>query len=195
MLFIKGFEDNSNDDIRIVAPYPSKRILVSVEIQFMRSLNILIDSLMKKYNVEKSTVRVNTKGANIDSELFKVLTMNNFDRISETIYPKLIKKFDKLFEKNLLQQNLKLYADIDKAALTIFDDILEREKSWIDERVSRYFLKIPSKAIDPKGDFELKIESFTYEVLIHFVKLIHEVKPLTGTEVFVSIMNELQNYF
>ena len=126
---------------------PSKRILVSVEIQFMRSLNILIDSLMKKYNVEKSTVRVNTKGANIDSELFKVLTMNNFDRISETIYPKLIKKFDKLFEKNLLQQNLKLYADIDKAALTIFDDILEREKSWIDERVSRYFLKIPKKLI------------------------------------------------
>lgn len=195
LLFIKGFEDNSNDDIRIVASYPSKRILVSVEIQFMRSLNVLIDSLMKKYNVEKSTVRVNAKGANIDSELFKVLTMNNFDRISETIYPKLIKKFDKLFEKNLLQQNLKLYADIDKAALTIFDDILEREKSWIDERVSRYFLKIPNKAIDTKGKFELKVESFTYEVLIHFVKLIHEVKPLTGTEVFVSIMNELQNYF
>lgn len=196
LVFTNNFDDGqSSEDVRIVASYPSKRILMSIEIQFMRSLNILIDSLMKKYNVEKSRVRVNMKGANIDSELFKVLTMNNFDRLSEVIYPKLIKKFDKLFEKNLLQQNLKLYADIDKAALTILDDILDREKSWIDERVSRFFLKVPNKIIGSKTNSELKIESFTYEVLIHFVKLINEVKPLTGTEIFVTIMNELQNYF
>ena len=44
---------NESSEYRIVAAYPSKRMLVSIEIQFMRSLNIIVDSMMKKYNLDR----------------------------------------------------------------------------------------------------------------------------------------------
>ena len=37
----------------------------------------------------------------------------------------------------------------------------------------------------------LKVDGFVYEILIHFVKLINKIKPLTNEEVFVTI---LMNY-
>ena len=51
--------------------------------------------------------------------------MNNFDKLSRIIYPELLLQFDKFFDKDLLKQNLKLFADIDKASLTIIDDIFK----------------------------------------------------------------------
>ncbi|ODV77650.1 uncharacterized protein CANTADRAFT_55811 [Suhomyces tanzawaensis NRRL Y-17324] len=173
-------KENYESDCRIVAAYPSKRILVSIEIQFMRSLNIIIDSIMKRYSIERNQ-EDNTEGT------FKVLTMNNFDKLSRAIYPRLIKRFDRLFEKGLLSQNLKLFADIDKASLTIFDDILNKEKIWLTIKVNNYFNA--SRESKPKI---LKVDGFIYEILIHFVKLVHKVKPITGAEIFISIVNELQ---
>ena len=41
----------------------------------------------------------------------------------------------------------------------------------------------------------MRVDSFIYEVLVHLVKLVHFVKPITAPDVFVSIMNELQTSF
>lgn len=183
---------SDSDSVNIVSTYPSKKTLVGLEIQFMRSLAVLIDSMMKIYNVEKSK-RKDVKEEDVDNELFKVFTMNNLDRIMRFTYPILIREFDNLFGNNLLQQNLKLFADIDKASLVILDDILKREKIWIDEIVGRFFLSIPHKDVADKQ--KLKIDSFFYEVLVHFVKLVHIDKPITGKELFVGIINELQYAF
>ena len=181
-----------SDSVNIVSTYPSKKTLVGIEIQFMRSLAVLIDSMMKIYNVEKLK-RKDIEEEDVDNELFKVFTMNNLDRIMRFTYPILIREFDNLFGNNLLQQNLKLFADIDKASLVILDDILKREKIWIDEIVGRFFLSIPHNDVSAKQ--KLKIDSFVYEVLVHFVKLVHIDKPLTGKELFVGIINELQYAF
>lgn len=196
-------EEESEESIRIIASFPSKRILVSLEIQFMRSMNVLIDSIMKKYNLEKQRslylASTNPKqidiNNNIENDLYKVLTMNNFDVLSKTIFPRLIHKFDILFTKNLLDQNLKLYTDIDKAVLTILDDILVKEKEWIQDKVLKHFAKISLHSTLPNRKTELKVDGFIYEILIHFVKLIHIVKPLTGIEIFVTIINDLQTFF
>lgn len=195
--------EESEESIRVIAAFPSKRILVSLEIQFMRSMNVLIDSIMKKYNLEKQRslylassnpkqVDINN---NIENDLYKVLTMNNFDVLSKAIFPRLIHKFDILFTKNLLDQNLKLYVDIDKAVLTILDDILVKEKEWIQDKILKHFAKISLQSTLPNNKLELRIDGFIYEILIHFVKLIHIVKPLTGIEIFVTVINDLQTFF
>ncbi|CAH2350007.1 exocyst complex component Sec5p [[Candida] railenensis] len=171
------------ESVRIVSAHPSKRILVSIEIQFMRSLKVLIDSILKRYSIEKE---------NSEFGLYKVLTMNNFDELSRLTYPKLIAKFDKVFSNNLGDQNLKLYADIDKASLTILEDILIREKKLVDELVTKHFTQtiyLTSKSKD------ICVDGFVYNVLVHFVKLVHTIKPLTGGDIFITIINELQTYF
>jgi exocyst complex component 2 len=177
--------DVENSEFRIVSAFPSKRTLVSIEIQFMRSLNIIIDSVLKKYNIERKLEMDNK----IDGEgTFKILTMNNFDELSQKIYPQLIKRFDRLFDKNLLQQKLKLFVDIDKAGLTIFEDVLNKEKLWIRLKVNKFFNGVDGRKV-------LKIDGFIYEILIHFVKLINKVKPISGKDIFTSIINELQMFF
>ncbi|CAI5760757.1 unnamed protein product [Candida verbasci] len=168
----------NSSEFKIVRSYPSKRMLVSIEIQFMRSLNIIVDSLMKKYNNERNETSSTL-------EVFKILTMNNFDKLSRIIYPRLIAQFDKNFEKELSRQNLKLFSDIDKASLTIIDDILNNEKLYISTNVNQFFNK----------DYEInaiKVDSFIFEILIHFVKLVNIFKPLTSEEIFITIINELQ---
>ncbi|ABN67827.2 predicted protein [Scheffersomyces stipitis CBS 6054] len=181
-------KDETNGDFRIVQSYPSKRMLVSIEIQFMRSLNIIVDSVMKKYNME----RMNDSDFVVsDNETYKVLTMNNFDKLSRITYPRLIKKFDQLFSKDLSTQKLKLFADIDKASFTIFEDVLNREKMWIANQVNKFFHSHISN-VDGRVT-ELRIDGFIYEILIHFVRLINKVKPVTGKDIFINIINELQS--
>ncbi|RLV89081.1 Exocyst complex component SEC5 [Spathaspora sp. JA1] len=168
--------NKTKQEIQIVSAYPSKRTLVSIEIQFMRSLTILIDSIMKKYNIERATN---------SNDTFKILTMNNLNNLSVTIYPKLLGKFDKLFEKDLQKQNLKIFVDISKADQIITEDILNNEKLSINSRVNLFF-KTDSTTN------QLTIDGFIYEILIHFVKLVNKLKPLTVMETFINIINELQ---
>lgn len=184
---------NESSEYRIVAAYPSKRMLVSIEIQFMRSLNIIVDSMMKKYNLDRQEsgnnddlYNNNSYSNNKNLQVFKILTMNNFDKLSRVIYPELLNQFDKFFDKDLLKQNLKLFADIDKASLTIIDDILNIEKLFIAQQVNKFF---HSKQSLPQV---LKVDGFIYEILIHFVKLINKIKPLTSQEIYITIINELQ---
>lgn len=189
MIFSKN-QSTLDESVRIVSAYPSKRVLVSVEIQFMRSLNIFLDSLMKKYAADNQRLMKNNDHS---SDIFKILTMNNFDVLSRKVYPSLIQSFDLLFQKDLLQQKMKLYSDIDKATLTILDDILRREKAFVDEIVSNYFVSVKIRDLTPSS--ELRVDGFVYVILIHLVKLVHTVRPLTGDEIFVNIVNEIQQYF
>ncbi|KAK6462701.1 exocyst complex component Sec5-domain-containing protein [Scheffersomyces coipomensis] len=200
LIFLK--EDTSSE-FRIVQAYPSKRTLMSIEIQFMRSLNILVDSIMKKYNIERNLIEngndINGKkpneGSRILNEAFKVLTMNDLEKLSRITYPKIIKKYDEIFQNSLQHQKLKLFADIDKAHITIFDDIITREKTLISYEINSYFQNPnrPSKTGHPQQQQELHIDGFIFLILIHFVKLIKKVKPITGLNVFLSIINELQS--
>ena len=198
---------DQSSDYNVVAVYPSKRMLVSIEIQFMRSLNIIVDSMMKKYNLDRQISQQSSNSMDDSNaknlQVFKILTMNNFDKLSRIIYPELLLQFDKFFDKDLLKQNLKLFADIDKASLTIIDDILNIEKLYIAQTVNKFFhtttgakAKAKAKAKETNISYTspqvLKVDGFVYEILIHFVKLINKIKPLTNEEVFVTIINELQ---
>lgn len=182
------FDNLGEAPVRIVASYPSKRTLVSIEIQFMRSLNILVESMMKKYNVEMQKKRVEERE---DLELFKILAMNNFDELQAQVYPRIIRKFDGLFDKQLAEQHLKLFDDIDKVSETIFHDILLKEKSWINKEVTRFFAKLEKEGMAT----QFRADGLIYEVLIHFVRITHAVKPLTNGEVFQEIVTELQELF
>lgn len=179
------------EEVRVVASFPSKRVLVSLEIQFMRSINVLMDSIVKQYAAEKSAIDADHHSDHdIEQIIFKILTMNNFTVLGETIYPHIINKFDKLFDKTLLKQNLKLFADLDKVKITILDDINENEKAWIDARVEEHFKLVENKDIQ-----NLKIDSFVYDSLMRFVRLVHIFKPIADPETFVMIILELQGQF
>ncbi|KAG7193604.1 uncharacterized protein KQ657_000675 [Scheffersomyces spartinae] len=183
------FDNLGESPVRIVASYPSKRTLVSIEIQFMRSLNILVESIMKKYNVEMH------RDQREDLELFKILSMNNFDELQRQVYPRIIRKFDTLFDKQLSDQQLKLFDDIDKVSQTIFHDILLKEKSWINREVIRFFAKLEKGDMSMTSSTQFRADGLIYEILIHFVRITHSVKPLTNGEVFQEIITELQELF
>ncbi|KAI5970706.1 SEC5 [Candida margitis] len=186
-------EKENQDEVNIVASYPSKRVLVSIEIQFMRTLNILVDSLMKKYTIDRLSL---SKGKGSSIEIFKILTVNNLDKLSRTTYPVLIYQFDQRFGKDLSKQKLKLFADIDKASLTILDDILANEKEAIASVTSGFFSHISETQNDvAQKEHTLSVDAFVFEVLMHFVKLVHKLKPLTSVDIFVTIINELQYNF
>mgnify|MGYP001171285609 FL=1 len=184
--------DAAGADVRIVSPYPSKRILVSLEIQFMRSMNVLVDSSVKRFTAEKSSSSNGVAGQyETEDCIYKILTMNNFTALGEFIFPKLIKKFDVLFENSLLKQSLKLFADLDKVKITILDDINEIEKNWIESRIERHFKSTESSKIVR----EMDVDPFVYDCLLHFVKLVHVLKPITDTSAFVAIIQQLQSHF
>lgn len=186
LVFLKENSGELEDDgipgesIRIVSAHPSKRVLVSIEIQFIRNLNVIIDSISKSYVIQKQAGELG---------LYKVLTMNNYDELAKATFPKLISKFDKLFSQSLSEQNLKVYADLDKAILTTLDDILKKEKDLIESLVTKHFshtIYLTSRSR------QLCVDGFIYNVLVHFVKLVHNIKPLTGDDIFITIINELQ---
>lgn len=181
--------DAASDSIRIFSAYPSKRVLVSLEIQFMRSTNVLIDSTIKRFKAEKAVVK---ELADYRSEqcTYKILTMNNLSVLGKSIFPQLVRKFDQLFSKNLASQNLKLYADLDLVKITILDDINELEKAWIEDHIDSHFERVYQNVNLPLG-----VDSFVYECLLHFVKLIHVLRPITDLLTFMLIIRQLQTQF
>lgn len=170
-------------DVRIVAGFPSKRVLISLEIQFMRSLNVLLDSVMKRYALEKQG------NSDTDQNIFKVLSMNNFHVLESIIFPLLLVKFDELFDKLLSKQKLKLFADVDNAKLTILEELNENEKAWIENATEAHFSTV---AAAPQ---ELMVDPFIFKVLMHFVRLVHTIKPITDIETFTGMMHTLQGHF
>lgn len=186
LVFQKPASDN---EVRIISSFPTKRILVSLEIQYMRSINVLIESILKRFTIEKSATTGSLAEYDIKQSIYKILTMNNFTVLGDTIAPFLIRFFDKLFDKSLLKQNLKLFADLDKIKITILDDINEHEKAWIESRLNDHFDKID------KTNSQIGVDSFVYDCLIHFVKLINIVKPITDQDAFVTIVQQLQTQF
>lgn len=193
LLFIRK-SNLPGGDVRVVTPYPSKRILVSLEIQFMRSMTVLVDSSVKKYTSEKAEIQAAEGTGAYDTEqcIFKILTMNNFTALGDFIFPKLMQKFDQTFDKTLQKQNLKLFSNLDQVKITILDDINGVEKNWIETRIDRHFKQLENR-ID--GKTNIKIDPFVYDCLLHFVKLVHVLKPITDTGTFVTIIQQLQTHF
>lgn len=185
-------KSSNGADVRILSPYPSKRILVSVEIQFMRSLNVIMNSSFKKFAAEKdNSAKEQASIYEAEHSTYKILTMNNFSALGDFVYPKLIQKFDELFEKTLSKQNLKLFADLDKVKLTILDEINDVEKLRIEAKVDKHFANVKSSGMT----LSLEIDPFVYDCLLHFVKLVSVFKPLTDTTTFIAIMQQLQTQF
>lgn len=183
--------EHDNEKVRVVASFPSKRVLVSLEIQFMRSMNVLVDSIVKQYAAERRAIDTDNIGEqDIEQIIFKILTMNNLTVLGEQIYPHLIKKFDTLFDKTLLKQNLKLFAVLDKVKITILDDINENEKARIDSRIDEHFSQVKNRDTST-----LQIDPFVYDSLMHFVRLVHIFKPIADLDTFVMIILELQAQF
>lgn len=182
-----------DSEIKVVAAYPSKRTLVSLEIQFIRSINVLMDSIMKKFTSTKAEFNVvcNTANHDIDKDIYKIMTMNNFQILGDVMFPSLIRRFDQLFQKDLHKQNLKLYADLDKVKITVLDEISENEKAWIENKVKDHFESLEKKAFQEN----FQVDPFVYECLMHFVKLVYIVKPITAEQIFNNMVHELQNHF
>ena len=183
--------DGCADSVRIVSNYPSKRVIVSLEIQFMRSINVLIDSSMKRFKVEKAVASENSlQDYRTEQSIYKILTMNNLSALSKIIFPQLLRKFDCLFSTNLLQQNLKLFADLDLVNITILNDINEIEKAWIEAQINEHFelvQRIPQRS--------LGVDPFVHKCLLHFVKLVHVLRPITDLQTFTLIIRQLQTHF
>ncbi|KAI5950241.1 SEC5 [Candida jiufengensis] len=187
------FKDNESKS-GIVSPYPSKIILVSIEIQFMRTLDKIIDSIMKKFNMDRQLIKQELE-IEVDQtkiEIFKILTMNNLDKLSKVIYPRLILKFDQVFDKDISTQKLKLLENIDKASSLIMSDILDNEKKVINNLIVNGFEKYQLKTYINQ---EIMVDQYIFEILMRFVKFVYKIKPLTSEGVFIAIISELQSHF
>lgn len=181
---------DSETSIRIVASHPSKRVLVSLEIQFMRSINVLLDSMVKKFSAEKTRSEAEDD-YDIEHNSYKLLTMNNFTMFGNHIIPHLLKRFDSAFDKTLQKQNLRLFTDLDRIKITILDDINEKENSWIESKIQTHFDNVETQKLSST----LSIDPFVYDCLMHFVKLVNVVKPITDPQTFTTIIQQLQTQF
>lgn len=173
--------NKADTEFRIVASHPSKRVLMSTEYQFLRSLNSITDSVMKRYSIERSLASPDDDG------IFKVLTINNVDMLSQVVFPGLIRRFDSLFKHDLASQNLSFFHDIEKARLSIYEDIVLKEKSWISATVAAHFESRESANVSV-----IQVDAVVYEVLTHLVKVLHMVRPISGPKMLVSLINEVQ---
>lgn len=198
------------NEFNVVSKHASKQMLTGIEIQFMRTLKIIIDSMIRKYDTDRNINDEKLhKSAEYNVEIFKVLSMNNFDKLSRITYYKLLKEFDKHYLTNLGEQNLELIQVIEKARVTIIEDILKNEKAFFAKLTLNFFARLNPKFNDYGNggghklrldlklivDARPKVDAMIYEVLLHFVKLVNRIKPLTSENMFVTLLSELQNLF
>lgn len=146
---------NSNNDISIVR-YPKKKFLNGIQTQFLRSFDILLESIIKKIIEETHNDRISKNVKNFH----KLLTYFNLKKLKNIIIPKIILKFDKIFDTNLSKENLEIYSILDKLEKTIFDSYMNEQKKII----TSIFKSIST--IDwANNDKTLKVSSYLYKAI------------------------------
>ncbi|ODV74352.1 exocyst subunit SEC5 CYBJADRAFT_149483 [Cyberlindnera jadinii NRRL Y-1542] len=172
-------------DVQIVR-YPSKKILTGVQIQFLGSFDILLESMIKKVIEEIHDPKI-SKHLKTHHQL---LTLLNIKKMSSTVVPTSIDKFDAVFETKLRSENLEIYSLLTKMEHTILDTYMGEQKKAISTILQRGIASTDWAGISSNPS---KVSSFVYEAL-NVLVTVHTGVVSVSTELIGMIMRELVEF-
>ncbi|KAH3685037.1 hypothetical protein WICPIJ_003974 [Wickerhamomyces pijperi] len=160
-----------------VVRYPTKKLLTGVEVQVLRSFDILLESIIKKI------IEDNSNNNHQSSNSHKLLSLLNIQALHSTVFPNSIKLFDSSFQTNLSSQNLEIYQLLTKMESTIMESYLKDQHKTLTEILNRgyaYLTEPQSSHHSQISSPDLQISPFIYELLnslnTTYLK-IHQISP------------------
>ncbi|ODQ80483.1 hypothetical protein BABINDRAFT_160762 [Babjeviella inositovora NRRL Y-12698] len=184
MIYWKGV---GTYDIKIVTP-PSKKIIVAISNQLEISLRKSLESIMTKMvQLESSDGHIGA-AANM-KHIYKVIMINNLERLRVVIYPTVVQQYDELFKESLSASYLKVYTLLEKFQVALFDNYIEKEKATVKEIVcTKIHLAFATSSESTA------VSNYIYATLSHFTKITTSIENVSSRE-FHKILVALQEYF
>jgi exocyst complex component 2 len=121
-----------------IVKYPKKKFLNGIQTQFLRSFDVLLESIIKNIIEEGHNPSISKNVRNNH----KLLTYFNLRKLTDNIIPKVLVKFDSIFETKLQSENLEIYAILEKLEVTIFDSYMNEQKKIISSILTKSILAI-----------------------------------------------------
>lgn len=169
-----------------IVKYPSKKILTGVQIQFLRSFDVLLESMIKKIIEEnqKQTVSKDIKSHH------KLLTLSNIKKLKTSVVPSTLEEFDNTFDSNLHSQNLEIYAILDKMELTIFDSYINEQRKHLSKILLTGISNTQWSSISAPPS---KVSSFIYES-IHLLIVVYTSVSKVSYNLIGKVLQDLLEY-
>lgn len=185
-----------------VVRFPNRKILTGVEVQFLRSLDVLLESIIKKIVEDNNNGNSNGKDDNDDEpeskkiknlrNFHKLLTLLNIQSLNQFVFPRAISEFDRALDTQLTNANLEIYQLLKKMETTIFEAYLKDQHKIISKILASGFNTSSSST---KSD--LQISSFIYELLNSlnsvYIKT-HQVSPSLVKPVIVNLLEYISSH-
>lgn len=169
-----------------IVKYPSKRILTGVQIQFLRSFDVLLESMIKKIIEENQDDKV---PKTLKSH-HKLLTLSNIKKLTTSVIPSALEKFDKTFDDNLHTQNLEIYSILDKMEQTIFDSYINEQRKSISKILLHGISNTQWSSITSPPS---KVSSFIYET-VHLLIVVHTSVSKVSQKLIRKVLQDLLEY-
>lgn len=169
-----------------IVKYPSKRILTGVQIQFLRSFDVLLESVLKKIIQENQdeTVAKELKSHH------KLLTLSNIKKISTSVVPSVLEKYDQTFDVSLHTQNLELYSILEKMELTIFDAYINEQRKQLSRILLNGISNIQWSLISSPPS---KVSSFIYES-VYLLIVVYTSVSKVSEKLINKVLQDLLEY-
>lgn len=191
------FHNFEEDQYHIIPRVASKKMLVGVETQFLRSFDIMLDSIFVQ-NLEFFQYG-HSKGLQVDKAFaYEVYCYTNFSRIESHVLPQVISLYDELFKTNLRSKQLEVYYTLSKLEVELFDRCLSSLKQNLNTMITQdpIFqdpLTISSVWKNPNPPH--KVDAYMRKVLLFLVSIKTRLSELaTSHDVTVKIFQELANH-
>ncbi|CCH41547.1 Exocyst complex component [Wickerhamomyces ciferrii] len=182
-LLFKKIPDAQN--IQIVK-YPSKKVLTGVQIQFLRSFDVLLESIIKKIIEENQDTTISKE---LKSH-HKLLTLANIKTLKNKTIPNILEKYDSIFEANLHSQNLEIYSILNKMEDTIFESFINEQRKHISTTLLQGVSSTQWTSISSPPT---KVSSFIYES-IHSLVTVYKSVSRVSKELLDQVIENLLEY-
>jgi exocyst complex component 2 len=169
-----------------IVKYPSKKILTGIEIQFLRSFDILLESMIKKVIEENHDPSISRYAKNHH----KLLTLFNIKKMAQNVVPSLLEKYDAVFETQLQSRKLEIYNILQKMEYTIFDAYMTEQRKPISKIVHHGVSSLDWSSINSKPT---KVSSYIYETVNVLVN-VHIGVLSVSPELIGNVMRDLVEY-
>lgn len=172
-------------DVQIVK-YPSKKILTGVQIQFLRSFDVLLESMIKKVIEENH----DTKTSKLAKNHHKLLTLLNIRKMSSRTVPILLEKYDGVFDTSLRSQHLEIYSILEKMEQTIFDSYMSEQRKTISKIVHVGIGSVDWSSINEKPS---RVSPYVFETL-NILVIVHTGVMSVSNELIGKVIRDLVEY-
>lgn len=144
---------------------PSKKLISRIRNEFLRSFEIILESIIQKV-IEENNNQLISKS---DKNYHKLLTLMNLKKMNKNIIPELIEVFDSKFETSLSKTpNMEIHSGLDKMELTIFDSYITDQRKNLSKIISKEM-----SSIDWSGILEMptKPSNYIYQIITVLIQV------------------------